>query len=110
MRNFFGNARFIIPLWPSLPILAITTLAAGIMTAASRDSTVRTESASCAVGEVITTRDGIGFRLACQEGSMVTNTDTFKPATVLEIMRNRPERITCTVKQSGWTENCRLGG
>jgi hypothetical protein len=108
--NPISNARFVIPMWPSIGLVAITTFIAGIMIGISRDSTVRTADAVCTVGEAFTTRDGIGFRLGCQEPTGTTSTTVGTPSVVLEIMRSHPKRITCNVMQSGWTDACRLGG
>jgi hypothetical protein len=105
--NPIRNARFVIPMWESIGLVALTTVIACVMIEISRDSTVRTPDAVCTVGEVFTTQDGIGFRLVCQEPTGTTSTTVTEPTMVLEIMRNRIERITCNVKQTGWTEGCR---
>ena len=109
MRNILRNARFVIPFWPGIGLFVLTVLIMGLQLMVSKDTTVRTAGAICKVGDYYTTRDGIGVRLSCTEGSAETSTSTGDPATVVSVIQNRPDRIVCDVKQSGWVTNCRVG-
>lgn len=109
MRDILRNARFIIPFWPSVGLVVLTTLIMGVQLMVSNDTTVRTAGASCKVGDYYTTRDGLGVRLSCTEGDVVTSTSTADPATLVSVIQNRPDMIICDVKRSGWVSNCRAG-
>jgi hypothetical protein len=109
MRDILRNARFVIPFWPSVGLLLLTTLIMGFQLMVGNNTTVRTAGASCKVGDYYTTGDSLGVRLSCTEGDVVTSTSTSNPATLVSVIQNRPDRIICDVKQNGWVSNCRAG-
>jgi hypothetical protein len=110
MRDFINRAGFVIPMWPGVGMLMVTTVFALLLIMGGRDITVRTANAACVVGETRAGSERITVGLRCQEGDAIIETSTADASTVLEIIRRNPTSIVCDVEQSGWVSRCRIDG
>jgi len=106
MRKVLRNARFVIPMWPSIGLLVLTTFGMGIQIAVSNGTTVRTAGAICKIEDPYTTGKGIGLKLSCDELGRATRTNIEDPAMVLSVLRNQTTSITCDVMESGRAARC----
>jgi len=108
IADFFTRSLFVFRWWQTLLILAAATMIGSIFLMISRDDTVRTEDASCAVGEIYKEDNHLRIKLSCAESTGVTDTSTGNADILIDLVKRHARHAVCDVNLNGWVNGCRV--